>query len=109
MKKLLIILLCVLLVACSFGLIACQKEEPTTYTVTFMRKKIYYRGVYINETTVEITEDCIIGNNAPETIDKSSIVFYGWYTEEGCSNQWDIYSDKVNCDITLYALYKKEI
>jgi hypothetical protein len=31
--------------------------------------------------------------------------FVGWFTEEECLNQWDLYRDEVRCDLILYAKY----
>lgn len=44
----------------------------------------------------------------PESPEREGYSFTGWYTDRACDVQWDISSDIVESDMTLYAGWQKK-
>ena len=43
----------------------------------------------------------------PENPTREGYIFTGWYTDSSCYEQWDIDTDTVQSDMTLYAGWQK--
>ena len=43
----------------------------------------------------------------PESPSREGYLFTGWYTDSGCYERWDINTDTIQSDITLYAGWQK--
>ena len=43
----------------------------------------------------------------PEPPTREGYVFAGWYRDPGCTIVWDMEADKVEADLTLYALWEQ--
>lgn len=44
--------------------------------------------------------------DAPEAPTREGYTFTGWYTDYGCVNTWDMETDTIEADMTLYAGWK---
>ena len=44
----------------------------------------------------------------PENPTREGYVFTGWYLDPACDELWEEDEDKIECDITLYAGWKKK-
>ena len=44
----------------------------------------------------------------PEPPTREGYVFAGWYRDPGCTVIWDLETDKVEADTTLYALWEQK-
>lgn len=109
------------LVLGSFLFVGCGNDnsdnDNTTYQITFMRayhvSEVYdsdeLRCLYIKDISVEVEEGSVIGPVSADTEygDGSLYRFVGWYTEEECINQWNLYADIVRSNLTLYPKYEK--
>lgn len=103
MRRKYLIMTGLLLVLCSFGLTACNDDQPiddtdiTEYTVTFDS---------LGGSPIE-SQKVISGNPAvkPTNPTKDGNVFQGWYksTENTLENSWRFELDRVTNNITLYA------
>ena len=85
--------------------VGCEQEE--TYTITFMKLDSPTAKKFTEETTIQCEANSVIGDKAPLFKLNSYYVFAGWYTEEGCINTWNLYTDEVKSNITLYARFDK--
>lgn len=116
MKKVLSTLsLTLILIFVSCILIGCGDKE---YKVTFMSAvNILYSDnlgiscVYRSkdEGVIFVKEGEVIGASPVNTTYGTGnyFKFVGWYTEEECLNQWDLYRDEVRSNLTLYPKYIK--
>lgn len=96
MKKSLIGLLLVLcLLLCS-----CQSGGP--YTVNFDAN---YHGC---ENPAALTLDKSGKISQPEGIERDGYVLQGWYSDAAMTTPWNFDKDKVQSDLTLYALWDAE-
>ena len=43
----------------------------------------------------------------PEIPTREGYIFTGWYTDTSCFEAWDLYTDTVQSDMTLYAGWQK--
>ena len=104
MKKLFILIIICCVICTLF--VGCQKEEPVvTYTVTFIQPgNMATAERVIAKITCEANS--VIGNKAPEAGKYPFKKFKGWYTEKELLTQWNLYSDEVKSDMTLYPLYE---
>lgn len=68
------------------------------HTVTFNKNG---GDTEASPTSVAVPDGEAIGQ-MPANPSKAGYTFYGWYKEKECQNAWDG-SDKVTCDMTLYA------
>ena len=96
-------------------LVGCNKDNQstTTYTVTFMRASyiidtgddISYN--YLTNKQISVEENSVIGSISINTKYGTGKLyqFAGWFTEEECINQWDLYRDEVRSNLTLYPKY----
>ena len=91
MKKSLIgvlLVLCLLLCSCSSG---------GPYTVTFDANGCEDPAPLTLEKSGKITQ--------PENIERDGYVLQGWYSDTAMTTPWDFEKDKVESDLTLYALW----
>ena len=44
----------------------------------------------------------------PEPPTREGYVFVGWYRDPGCTVVWDMEEDKIETDLTLYALWEQK-
>ena len=91
MKKSLIgvlLVLCLLLCSCSSG---------GPYTVTFDTNGCEDPAPLTLEKSGKITQ--------PENIERDGYVLQGWYTDAAMTTPWNFGKDKVQSDLTLYALW----
>ena len=91
MKKSLIgvlLVLCLLLCSCSSG---------GPYTVTFDANGCENPAALTLEKSGKITQ--------PENIERDGYVLQGWYSDTAMTTPWDFEKDKVESDLTLYALW----
>lgn len=95
-------------------LVGCNNAK--TYSVIFMTAtNITYsesQGVqcfYIStdNDTIFVEEGSVIGSAPVKTQYGTGQLyqFAGWFTEEECINQWDLYRDEVRSNLTLYPKY----
>ena len=70
------------------------------YTVTFDSKG----------GTDVASQDCMYADLVaePEPPTREGYVFAGWYRDPGCTVVWDLETDKVESDMTLYALWEQK-
>lgn len=91
MKKSLIgvlLVLCLLLCSCSSG---------GPYTVTFDANGCEDPAALTLEKSGKISQ--------PENIERDGYVLQGWYSDAAMTTPWDFEKDKVESDLTLYALW----
>ena len=43
----------------------------------------------------------------PESPTREGYTFTGWYTDHACFEEWDVETDKIETDMTLYAGWEK--
>ena len=94
MKKSLIgvlLVLCLLLCSCSSG---------GPYTVTFDANGCEDPAPLTLEKSGKITQ--------PENIERDGYVLQGWYSDAAMTIPWNFKKDKVESDLTLYALWDAE-
>ena len=94
MKKSLIgmlLVLCLLLCSCSSG---------GPFTVTFDANGCADPAPLTLEKSGKITQ--------PENITREGYVLLGWYSDEAMTTPWNFDKDKVESDLTLYALWDAE-
>lgn len=121
MKKTICRLLVVLMLFSAFTLCftACTEK---TYTVTFVSyvpvaslHKNDKRKKYDTYLTKQVEEGSIIGNIEiddtleiydDETSKSGMYKFSGWFTDKSYGIQWNLMSDTVKGDITLYAKWE---
>lgn len=91
-KSLFAVLLALCLLLC-----ACQSGGP--YTVTFAA----------NCDGLEAPADLVLEKSgkiaAPEGLSRNGYMLLGWYTDAAMTAPWDFEKDKVQSDLTLYALW----
>ena len=102
MKKTICILLILSLVlGLCLVLVGCNKET-IQHKVTIIKIGTNGRPNSSTAATFYVDADTPLGNNFKyQTRDASD---YTYYTDKGCTIQWNIVKDKVNCDMTLYAV-----
>ena len=92
-KRLIGILLTLCLLLCS-----CQSGGP--YTVTFDTNGCEDPAPLTLEKSGKITQ--------PENITRDGYVLLGWYSDAAMTTPWNFDKDKVESDLTLYALWDAE-
>lgn len=75
-----------------------DNTEKTVYKVAFVADETEYAMKYANPSGPTSLPDAPI---------KSGYVFNGWYREADCTNVWDLDTDTVTTDMTLYAKWTK--
>lgn len=75
-------------------------QEHNTYTVTFDSN--YSLGDVFK---IEAGEGEIIDPNLVPEVERMGRTFTGWYTDSQCTVPWNLQTDKITSDITLYAGY----
>ena len=60
-------------------------------------------------TDVAAQADLMYGDHVaePEPPTREGYSFSGWYTDSSCYEQWDVDTDTIQSDITLYAGWQK--
>ncbi len=117
-RLLIAILLCISIVFCFTG---CTGK---THTVTFMSyvstNQLMQSGggkKYDTYLTKQVEDGAIIGNIEiddtielfdSETHKNKTYKFCGWFTDKSYGIQWNLMSDTVKGDITLYAKWEEE-
>lgn len=100
-KSICIILICVLLLGLSLAFVGCNnndsKAETKYYNVTFKRASGISSG-----TTMSFEEGKPMGNNFRLWSKQAS--YYTFYTDKSCATMWNMSTDKVYCDMTLYVV-----
>lgn len=80
-----------------------KNPEPSIF-ISQQNKKVY--GVY---ETRKVTDGSIIGNVEIEdtvTVDGVTYRFSGWFTDKSYGIQWNLMSDTVKGDMTLYSKWE---
>lgn len=95
-----IIIIFVLIVSIGCVFAGCN-EDTKQYDVTIWELTSTGKIVNGSSMTLHIDEDKPIGNNF--TYLGRTASEYTFYTDKACTSVWNIVSDKVNCDMTLYA------
>lgn len=84
----------------------------TVITAVYTANKhiVTFKVEDITVATVEVTHGDLVTPPSVPTVEGYS--FYGWFKEQECINEWDMESEVVNGDLTLYAvggLWCKEV
>lgn len=80
---------------------ALWEKDAARYTVTF---DLNYDGAAA-PIAVSVTENSLIGEAQLPSCPRLGMEFGGWYRDAGCTDEWDLASDRVTGNVTLYASY----
>lgn len=120
-RKLLPLILA-LCVAMCFGLCACGDDDKDTkevYRVTLKSTVnlnadgkmtgLSMQGIfcYIDVEDGDVIGTVEIDSQRLNTLNNNGYTFYGWFTDQSYTIQWNTLTDPVKCNMTLYAKWEK--
>lgn len=97
MKKFFTIIFSIILLI--LPLSACTEEEKEYHTVTFYTEIRAGTFAYHKKAEIQVADGDVIGNQVPDT----GLISYVWYTSKTGNIEWNIYSDEVKTDMSLYG------
>lgn len=102
-KKILSILIAIVTLVCAFGLSSCKKEDNTVYFVTFNYN--YEKAPASVDVNVKSGNVVTPPSDIPT---RDGYVFDAWYKNSACTESFDVKTEKITEDITLYAGWKDD-
>lgn len=90
-----------LLLCLAFGFLACGCKSAA-YTVTFDSN--WSGGTELESQSVDAGQKAAL----PETPARDGYLFQGWFRDEGLTQPWDMETDTVEDDMTLYAGWDRD-